>query len=90
MTSLVKEYNDEVIEAYKQQPGFRFAQLWVHRDTLKVTSVTGWDSNAALLQATKDPAYAKAMQNIAAFLHGKPEPETMEVVVEARRTVSSF
>eukprot|EP01138_Halocafeteria_seosinensis_P008699 gb/GECG01008891.1/.p1 GENE.gb/GECG01008891.1/~~gb/GECG01008891.1/.p1 ORF type:complete len:236 (+),score=29.65 gb/GECG01008891.1/:1-708(+) len=86
LDALVREYNTTVVAAYQHQPGFRFAQLWIDRNELQVTSVTGWDSNAALLQATKDPSYAKAMQNIAAFVNEKPMPVTMELAGETSRS----
>lgn len=77
----VKTYQEDVLPATAQQPGYRSAILFVDRDTLKAISITIWQSEDDMTSGEVSTYYIEQLRKMAAYFAGMPVRETYEVPV---------
>jgi heme-degrading monooxygenase HmoA len=75
----IRVYQNSVIPAASQQPGFRGAVLLTDRANARGTSITFWESEEALLQNERSGYYERQVAALRPLLTGEPVRTVCEV-----------
>ena len=79
MEDAIKVYEESIIPAAKQQPGFKKAFFLINRNAGKFLSVTIWESIDFALQNQKSGYYQAQIDKFDEFMVDKPEVEGFTV-----------
>jgi quinol monooxygenase YgiN len=79
----IRIYQESVVPAAKQQPGFRSTQLVTDRASGTGLSITVWDSEADLQASEASGYYQAQLAKFAPLLTAPPVREVFEVSVSA-------
>jgi heme-degrading monooxygenase HmoA len=77
-------FQDDVVPAAQQQPGFRGGLLLTDRDSGKVIAISLWETEADLAAGEASGYYQAQMAKLAGvgFFAGPPVRETYQVAVQ--------
>lgn len=76
-------YNDSIVPAAQQQPGFVGAYLLTHSGTGKGMSVTLWETEADMLAGQNSGYLQEQIAKLGVFMTAPPATENYEVSVQA-------
>jgi quinol monooxygenase YgiN len=79
----IRLYQESVIPAAKQQPGFRSTMLITDRASGKGMAITVWASDAELQASEASGYYQEQLAKFGPFLAGSPVREVYEVSLTA-------
>jgi quinol monooxygenase YgiN len=79
----IRIYQDSVVPAAKQQPGFHSTQLITDRTSGAGMAITVWESEAALLAGESGGYYQEQVAKFAPLLAAPPVREVYEQSVSA-------
>jgi heme-degrading monooxygenase HmoA len=75
----IRTYQDKVLPATANQPGYLSAILFIDRDTRRAISITIWQSEDDLTSGEVSTYYIEQLRKMANFFAGMPLRETFEV-----------
>ncbi len=77
----IRTYQEQVLPATAQQPGYVSAILFIDRDTRRALSITVWQSEDDMSAGEVSTYYIEQLRKMAAFFAAMPLRETFEVPV---------
>jgi heme-degrading monooxygenase HmoA len=77
----IRTYQEVVLKATAQEPGYRGAILFIDRDTHRAISITIWDSEDEMTAGEISTYYIEQLRKMAAYFAAMPVRESFEVAV---------